>query len=327
MKRSRRRFASLALCVLVLAYSGAANGDDAGAQATGVDGQSAFDGVRGVWSGMMYPQLVDYAVVVRVTIGAKTRSARYTGQVMPASGDFRVRKFSDEEDRNPYMSHGTNVKYSLSVDVSNSRTPFSGHGQTLTFGDTVNRASTTEVFAIPEITPLYSFGIRACAPRRVRRASDDDSTIKTIGGVVTADHRYRITIAGTETVAGFAATHLALVPLIDAHRDRLRDLWFDPATSVLVQARVLGNFTSGGNDDVPWLVHFTTIDGALYIASEESEAPVHRGNAVFDRVELRFDGVSGNHGSAQLAFAIPNDFAHINAIAEPVETFGGNGHC
>jgi hypothetical protein len=319
----RRTIASLVACALAFAQFRAASGQDA-------DGQSAFAGVRGAWAGMTYPQLVNYAVVVSVTIGAKTRAARYTGQVLPISGDFRVRKFSDEEDRNPGVPRGTNVKYSVSIDTSSHHMPGSSGpaaGSSIEVGGAVSRASTTDVFAIPEISPLYSFGIRACAPRRVHRPSDDDSALKTIGTVVTTDSRYRVTIVGTETVNGFPATHLALVPLIDAHRDRLRDLWFDPASDVLVQARVLGNFTGAGNDDVPWLVRFTTMGGALYIASEESEAPVRRGGVLFDRVALVFDGVSEGHGSAQLAFALPNDYGALNTIAEPPEAFGKNARC
>ncbi|HEX3549709.1 MAG TPA: hypothetical protein VHT53_05005, partial [Candidatus Elarobacter sp.] len=133
--------------------------------------------------------------------------------------------------------------------------------------------------------------------------------------------RYRILFAGTETVDEKAALHLTLAPLVDPRRDRLRDLWIASDSFRPVRARVAGNFTGKAESGVPWLIAFTTVDDATYVASETSEGAVRRGTATFDRVEIRFENVRPDRSAtADLRFARPRSVAGLNAIEEPPET-------
>jgi hypothetical protein len=283
------------------------------------NGQAMFAEARDVWSGMSYPEALDYDVVVSVTSGNLHRSDRYTGKVRPATGDFRVSKFSETERSHSYVPHGTNVSYSIGLGLNSGKRPFGKADDTATLSHegSIAKEKPVEPFAIPELSPLYSFGIQRCAARHARRP-DDDGGLKTIGGVSSANRRYSVTVADYAAVDGQPAVHLSLVPLIDSRRDRLRDLWLSPSTHRVLQARVLGNFTGKDESAVPWLIRFSTFDGATYLDTETSEAPVRRGPAVFDRVTIKFENIKPDTSSrSRLSFAIPADFSGLNVIEEP----------
>jgi hypothetical protein len=292
----------------------------------GADGAALFGQARSAWARMTYPRLVDYDVVVILLAGAARRVDRYHGQLEPASGAFRVRPFSQAEEAQPYVPHGTNVIWGLSVGVhGNQPVTAPGGGATLHLGGWIAKETPVEPFAVPELSPLYSFGVRACPGVRV--ADPDVSGLRTIGSVFTLSRRYRITVIGTEPLDGTAATHLALVPLVDPRADRLRDLWLDPSTFAVLQARVAGNFAGKAEASVPWVIRFATLDGATYIESETSTAPVRRGKKTFDTVQIRFDAVRGDRGSPGLAFALPPDYGNLNVVDEPPEPGADPARC
>ncbi len=300
---------------------------DARAQApayTESDGPALFARARDAWSAMTYPRVATYDVVVRVTQGSRTRGDRYAGVVRPASGDFRVGLFGEDELRHPYVPHGINVRWAFTLGINSGGRPVgqSGDNAGMGVGGTIVGEKPVEPFAIPQISPLYSFGVRGCAAAHVQR-EDDTGGLRRIGSVATVSRRYHVTYAGAETIDGDPALHLTLVPLIDPKRDRLRDLWIAPESYRVLQARVAGNFVGGAEAAVPWLIRFTSIGEATYVASETSEAPVRRGAAVFDRVEIRFERVAPDRGfTAELAFARPLAGGDLNVISEPPEAAG-----
>lgn len=272
---------------------------------------------------MTYPPVLRYDVIVRVTSGNAHRADRYNGVALPATGDFRVNAFSLAEERHPYVPHGINVAYAIGVGVNSGARPFgkADDNASIGLGGPLVREKPVEPFAIPEVSPLYSFGIQSCPGRRVRRI--EDSGLKTIGSVTSANRRYRVTLIGTDAVDGRTAAHLSLLPLVDARRDRLRDLWIVPSTSYVVQARIAGNFIGAGETNVSWLIHFTTIDEVTYVDKETSEAPVRRGRAVFDTVEITFERIGPDRSkTSELPFAVPPSYGALNVIEEPKESFG-----
>jgi hypothetical protein len=141
--------------------------------------------------------------------------------------------------------------------------------------------------------------------------------LRTIGSVATVRRRYRASVIGTERVDDGPALHLALTPLVDPARDRVRDLWVDPVTYAPLAARVAGNFTGRAERAVSWFIRFATVDGASAIATETAESPVMRGRTRYDRVVVRFENVAPRRGPASPAFALRASDAGLNTIEEP----------
>jgi hypothetical protein len=199
------------------------------------DGAALFDRVRAAWAREAYPAVLDYTVVVTIASEMHERADRYAGEVQSATGEFRVAKFSVAEIAHPHEPHGIDVVWQIGAGFNTQRLPV-GSGVPVDkdglpkstvmlpkLGGYLAREAPVEPFAIPEVSPLYAFGMLSCASRVVRGA-DEGAALRTIGRTTTTTRRYRIRIVGSESVDGAATTHLALVPLVDAGRDRLRDL-------------------------------------------------------------------------------------------------------
>ncbi|HEX3548793.1 MAG TPA: hypothetical protein VHT53_00350, partial [Candidatus Elarobacter sp.] len=217
------------------------------------DGPMLFARARDAWTAMRYPPLVTYDVAVRVTRASAVRGDRYAGVVRPATADFRVALMGEDEQLHPYVPHGVNVKWQITIGINSGGR---GIGETAdhashAIGGPIAAEKSVEPYAIPELSPLYSFGIRAC-PAVSTTGSDELGGLRRIGSVATMTRRYRILFAGTETVDEQAALHLTLAPLVDPRRDRLRDLWLAPDSFRPVRARVAGNFTGKAESGVPW---------------------------------------------------------------------------
>lgn len=280
-------------------------------------GSAVFDRAKTLWAMMKYPEVTEYVVAVTVTSAGNVRTDRYTGEVKSTSGEFRVNKFSDYEIAHPHVPHGINFVAGFSAGMR--------YGPQTVDGIVLNPPAAVERFAVPEISPLYSFGIRSCSSRTANRVRADDN-VKVIGSIATnADRRYRVTIVGDESVDGQETTHLALIAVSEPKSNRLRDVWVAKATGAVVQARTDGNFSGKSASGTPWLVHFVTTDGATYIESEATEAPLKWGRARLDSVRIVFEHVQAAPRSLTLAFAIPADLSNLNAVVEPSEDAAPSG--
>jgi hypothetical protein len=258
------------------------------------------------WSNMTYPSLLDYRIAVHFIAGNATHVEHYTGEVEPASGECRVHAFSDEEAANPTTPHGTNVVL-------------------MPIGVNLNPAPQPVSFGTPDLSPLYSFGMRVG-----QRLTDDEdsSTLKAIGRIVTLARRYNVQSAEQTSFDGTSTYHLALQPLSDPERNRLRELWVAVSTYDVLAARVLGNFPDRPATTIPWMIRFSTVDGATYIASETAEAPLPNRPLAFDALTIDFEDIKPRHGSRDLLFALPDTLDAQGYVHEPTETTvrGGPDH-
>jgi hypothetical protein len=283
------------------------------AQPPVTDAEAIFERARTTWSNMSYPSLLDYRIAVHFIAGGATHVEHYTGEVEPASGECRVHAFSDEEAEHPTTPHGINVMLTF------------GLGGSTAFSTILNPAPKPVSFGMPDLSPLYSFGMRTG-----KRLTDDDepATLKTIGRVITLARHYDVQFVERTSLDGTDVYHLALRPLTEPDRNRLRDLWIATATFDVVGARVLGNFTDRPATTIPWMIHFTTLNDATYIASETAEAPLPNRPLLFDAVTIEFESIAPRHGSRDLLFALPDTLDVHGEVHEPAETMirGGPDH-
>jgi hypothetical protein len=277
---------------------------------------------------MSYPALISYDIVVDVASAEGRRTDRYAGQVKSENGDFRVAKFTESEKTNPSTPRGSNLSYSLGIGLSSGKRPvFKQTGDGLTLGHEGRIATLdSSPFAIPELSPLYSFGIQPCSPRSVHRAGDE-SRLKVIGTVASVNRRYQVDVVGQEQFDGRDSVHLHLTPIADARRDTLRDLWFAPSTYFVLGARVSDNFTDGSGGGTTWLVTFSTKDDAVYIDTERAEAPIRRGKTTYTSVVFSFQNVDAISGSPALSFATKRNYLGTDVIHEPSDGSEGPGGC
>ena len=122
-------------------------------------------------------------------------------------------------------------------------------------------------FASPgPLAPIASPAPSATAtPTAVPSVSATEKPLREVARIEAVARDYRIVLAGTETIRGIDAYHLALTPLRDPHVYRLRDLWVDTSTFGTVRLAIQGLFEGKPYDDARWVVTYTTIAGRSYV--------------------------------------------------------------
>ncbi len=176
-----------------------------------------------------------------------------------------------------------------------------------------NPGEAVDYLGVPMISPTYSFGMSSAAfegesdpdalVQEIRREFADptppvkaaqlanEGGMKTIAVVTGFQHRYIVTMAGTDNVGGHECYHLLLKPAYDSPRLRLRELWIDTQTYETRKLVSASNFTGSA---VPWTVTFADLNGALYIAEESAAAPVGVGDHRYERASVTFDAITAS---------------------------------
>ncbi len=138
-----------------------------------------------------------------------------------------------------------------------------------------------EPFGVPQISPIYDFGLSKLAP------------------ATSAQRAYDVASLDVETLHNRRTYLLELTPLLDPKVYRLRELWVDAKTFEVVKLVSDGAFRSGQATTVAWIVTYTMNHGHWVIDSESTSASLVLGGyapAVDPYVPLpgatRYDGIS-----------------------------------
>lgn len=279
-----------------------------------VDPYTVFERARDAWAAQRYPAVVSYVVDVQADQNGKIEHRHYHEYWSAANNAVLVKPpISDEQLAHPYKpSAGVNFE------GWNIGGPRIGTGA-------------RDFIGVPQLAPNYGFGLYSYVPpaqippaqlvEQIRREYHDPAPkkidalergtgLKTIALVTSSARAYHISLVGIEPDENGPAYHLALRPLRDPLKYRLRDLWIDRNTFVTDRARVGGNFTDGACEHTPWMVRFQQIGGATYIAREDAEKPI-----------------SGYHGAMysqySVSFGVPEPgtlppFAGMTSVSSPL---------
>lgn len=279
------------------------------ASAVQTDPYSIFARARGVWSGQHYPHFLSYTIAVNVSEGGVHKTKHYHLTYDAQNDKIQVDPVSDEERSAPPVAHG-----------------FLWHIQPkrqhqILFDKKVgNPGEAVDYLGVPKLAPTYSFGLKPHSGTEFGR--DDDQLIAQIrqefndpvppakdrelatqgarpeiADVTSRARAYTIALADIESVDGQPCYHLMLRPNGDPRALRLRQAWIDMRTFETRQLITAGNFTGY---DVPWLVHFADLGGALYITSEMAQAPLGVGEHRYEQASISFEAITPTSAPVRL---------------------------
>jgi hypothetical protein len=240
------------------------------------EGERIFEAARHVWDGAGYPRYATYTVGVRYQKGSRWITRHYATYEDMRRYLVFARDFSPEEEANPKTPHGANI--SIGPIVLNPDHPEDPIGP-LALG--INQ----------------DYGISS-AGHTIKALSDADdvasaSGLPIIGQTATKVRDYDVRLIGTEIASdGTVLDHLALTPLKDPKRFKLRELWVDAKTYVVHSILLASNFNGSPLSGVAWRVDYRLVDGAPYLDTETAQAPVtYRGQGTLRDVTIAFTDV------------------------------------
>jgi hypothetical protein len=245
-----------------------------------------------------YPGQLQYSVVVRVQEGGKERVEHYHSGYDAYTGSIVFDPVSDEETAHPHAPKGMNVSFF--------------------FWRITKPDAPVDYLGVPDLAPAYGFGIgrvslatppRALTPSelvaQIRSEMNDPDphasptptpeptpSLAEIATVYAKNRAYDVSLVGTETLDGTPAYHLALKPLREPKRYRLRDLWVDTTTYAPRKLVEVANFINGPGTAIPWSVTFKQQDGALYSDRETALAPIHYRALIYTQASVSIEDVT-----------------------------------
>jgi hypothetical protein len=286
-----------ALCILGLATSQAS--------AATPDPYQIYARARDVWTSQHYPPYLSYTIVVTVDEKGVEKTSHYSALYNAERNRVSMNGVSKEEQLDPHVPTGVN----MSIDPKR-------QFRTLFKKPVGNPEQAVDYLGVPMLAPNYSFGIAPYVPEiassqadqaalveEIRREFHDPMSaekarelaesegLKEIGSVVSTERDYTIAYHGIESVGTCTAYHLSLRPTHSPQQFRLREIWIDTQTYATCQLVSEGNFVTSTVSTVPWLVTFTTIGGAQYIASESAQKPVGVGRHLYEKASIAFQNI------------------------------------
>ena len=200
--------------------------------------------------------------------------------------------------------------------------------------------SAIDFLGVPELAPNYSFGIAPFVPGRAWTSAElvakirakfhdpgpshspsptpaptpTSSGLKQIAVVTAVARHYIISLVGIESLDGAPAYHLKLLPVVQPHRYRLRDLWIDTQTYATRQLISDGNFTNGPWPGARWTVRFAQISGATYIADESAAQAFEYGNLRYTATAVDMQDVRVPQGQQLPSYCRPGE---SDILSEP----------
>lgn len=257
------------------------------------DPYAIYAAARTYWEAARYPASLSYTVDVRVSEHGEWKSNHYHLTYDAERDAVTVNPVSDEEVANPHrVPPGPNLAF---------------------FGLGIGKAEPrTDYLGIPKLAPNYSFGIAKYVPesnsdpsqlvKEIRDEFHDPAPLRPVqsraGGlpeianVRVTPREYTITLAGIEPVDGHSDYHLKLSPVTAPKRYRLRDMWVDCRTYFTDKLATDGNFVNGPGPGVTWVVTFSNVGGAPYIAQEQAQGPLTYPQAIYQQAVVSFEDVA-----------------------------------
>lgn len=285
----------LGLCLLAIGPIGATTTSTT----TFTDPYTIFEKARERLEASRYPDQLSYEVIETVKKNNEVSTAQYRSYYDSTTGAVRVIGVTDEELEHPYKPRGINTYLNLFG---------SGKGIPLS-----SAQRTFDYLGVPLLAPNYWFGVAHYVPHKsdpdyeglvqeIRREFHEppktilatppaQSGLKTIASVQAIYRDYVIQLLGVETFHGHDDYHLALHPLHEPDRYRLRQMWVSTNTFSLDQIVTQGNFVFGGAAGVSWTTDFVIVDGGTYIASEHTDEAFSDFRHNYDSATISFTDI------------------------------------
>ncbi len=229
-----------------------------------------FDRALGFVRAQRYPPYLSYVITVRTPV--KNRWLVEQFQSVCRTRDDRV------------------VTYSKPISTTNQ--PDNPYKFTLKLKGVAVRDSPDidEPFGLPEMSPIYTFGMLELRPSS------------------SPAREYDVSLAGEEQLHGRRVYHLMLAPVSQPLHNRLRELWVDAESSAVWQIASAGVFGSGKATSVPWTISYTINRGRWLIDSEWTTASMVLGGyapAANQYVNMpgasKYDGVTYTFSNVEAA--------------------------
>lgn len=261
-----------------------------------LDPYQIFANARQYWLQQRYPAQLQYQIAVDIVEGGKERVEQYDASYDAVGNVVDVDPTSDYEREHPVKVSGINFGIIVPMNKPLPNDDFLG---------------------VPKLRPNYSFGMAPFVPapsptpfnstalvNQIRKEFHDpnprkqkpspapSASLPEIATVFAQNRTYAITLLGTETIDGHACYHLALKPLKDPGRYRIREAWIDESTFAPWQLKDSTNFVYGSATSVPWTIRFADVDGAHYVSDEKADAPISEQGEIYTQTEVRFKSIA-----------------------------------
>jgi hypothetical protein len=241
-----------------------------------MSGQSVFDRSRDVLRTLRYPSFISFIVHVRSTIGGKPFIESFRSIVRSQDDVVLTHKIPIESTSKPDNPYGT----SFAILGMRFETHSQGHQE--------------EPFGVPQISPLYSFGLRPFGEvlPLMPTPPPEPTDLRSLGRIETIAQEYDVTLLGIEKYRVRWSYHLKLSPRERPDTYRLREMWVDTQTFVPWKLVSAGIFPKGPASQVSWDVTYTMIHGYWVMAEESTVAPLRVGGILEGSTSRGYQGLA-----------------------------------
>jgi hypothetical protein len=241
------------------------------------NGQKIFERSREVLRSVRYPSYIAYVIHVHSNTGGKPFLESFKSIVRSQDDIVLTHKTPLETTSKPDNPYGT--KFAI---LGFTYTPHTKGYQ-------------PEPFGVPQISPLYSFGLRPIGEVLALPPTPEpvpSSDLPSLGRVEAIAQDYDVTLVDIERYKVRWVYRLRLVPRQDPNFYRLREVLVDTQTFVPWELTSAGIFPGGPASKVPWDVHYTVSHGRWLMVQESTQATLRVGGILQGKPSHGYDGLS-----------------------------------
>ena len=260
------------------------------------DPYQIFANAREYWLQQRYPERLRYQIAVDVTEAGKERVEHYDASFEAVENIVDVDPTSDYERAHPVRPTGVDLNFMI-VRLN-------------------KPLPSADFLGVPHLAPNYSFGMapfvpaptptpfdssalvaeirkefRDPNPRASAPAPSPSPGLAEIASVIAHNRDYAISLLGTDTIDGHPCYHLALRPMREPGKYRIREAWIDETTYAPWQLKDAVNFVYGPATAVPWTIRFADIQGAHYVSEERADAAMSVRGQIYTQAAIRFESI------------------------------------